>query len=95
VTGGGKAGHVGADLGDDRLRGGAANAGDLIQPLDRRPPEPDRDPDVGLGCQLAPCPCLVVNGRGRGHCPQAIRAPVRRFDATQAVTECGCESLEM
>jgi hypothetical protein len=39
VPGGGEAGHVGADLGDDRLRGGAANAGDLIQPLDRRPPD--------------------------------------------------------
>jgi hypothetical protein len=35
VPRGGEAGHVGADLGDDRLRGGAANATDLIQPLDR------------------------------------------------------------
>jgi hypothetical protein len=32
----GEAGHVGADLGEDHLRGGAADAGDLIQPVHRR-----------------------------------------------------------
>ena len=37
MIGGEEAGHVGADLGDDRLRGGAANAGDLIQPLEPPP----------------------------------------------------------
>jgi hypothetical protein len=48
VTGGGEAGHVGADLGDDRLRGGAANAGDLIQPLDRRGERGDLGLDLAV-----------------------------------------------
>ena len=30
----GEAAHVGADLGDDDLRGGTADPGDLIQPVD-------------------------------------------------------------
>ena len=32
---GGEAAHVGADLGDDHLGGGAADPGDLIQPVGR------------------------------------------------------------
>ena len=44
----GEAGHVGADLGDDRLRGGAANAGDLIQPLHRRRERGDLGLDVAV-----------------------------------------------
>ena len=31
VPGGGEAGHVGADLGEDHIRAGQADAGDLIQ----------------------------------------------------------------
>ena len=45
---GGEAGHVGADLGDDRLRGGPANATDLIQPLDRRPERGDLGLDLAV-----------------------------------------------
>src|SRR5512133_3897182 len=36
MAGGGEATHVGADLGDDRAGGGAADATDLIQPVGRR-----------------------------------------------------------
>src|SRR5215472_11440206 len=32
VPGSGEAGHVGADLGEDHIRAGQADAGDLIQP---------------------------------------------------------------
>ena len=36
MRGGGEPGHVQADLGDDRLRGGDPDAGDLIEPGHRR-----------------------------------------------------------
>ena len=32
MPGGGEPGHVGADLGEDHIRAGQADAGDLIQP---------------------------------------------------------------
>jgi hypothetical protein len=48
VPRGGEAGQVGADLGDDRLRGGAANATDLIQPLDRLSERGDLDLDLAV-----------------------------------------------
>ena len=45
---GGEAAHVGADLGDDDLRGGATDPGDLIELVDRRLKRGDLGLDVGL-----------------------------------------------
>jgi hypothetical protein len=45
---GGEAAHVEADLGDDDPCGGAADAGDLIQPVDRRLERGDLGLDPGL-----------------------------------------------
>ncbi len=45
---GGEAAHVGADLGDDHLRGGAADPTDLIQPVGRRRERGDLLVDLGL-----------------------------------------------
>jgi hypothetical protein len=48
VRGGGEAAYVDADRGDDDVRGGAADAGDLIQPLGRLLKRGDLLPDLGL-----------------------------------------------
>src|SRR5215216_53540 len=45
---GGEAAHVGADLGDDHLRGSPADPGDLIQPVDGRLKRGDLLLDLGL-----------------------------------------------
>jgi hypothetical protein len=45
---GGKAAHVDTDLGDDHLGGGAADPGDLIQPVDRLGERGDLGLDPGL-----------------------------------------------
>jgi hypothetical protein len=43
-----EAAHVGADLGEDHLRGDRTNAGDGIQPGDRRPQLADSGIDARL-----------------------------------------------
>ena len=56
VRGGGEPGHVQADLGEDDLRGVLADAGDLVEPLDRR-----QQRGVGDGLS-GPAPrCAVVH----------------------------------
>ena len=44
----GKAAHVDTNLGDQHLRGGPADPGDLIQPVDRRLERADLGRDLGL-----------------------------------------------
>jgi hypothetical protein len=56
-AGGGKAGHVQADLGDDDLRGARGDAGDFVEPRDDRQ---RRSAGVGVGA------VGVVGWRGRG-----------------------------
>jgi hypothetical protein len=48
MTRGGEAAHVGADLGDDHLRGDPADASDLIQPVGRLRERGDRLLDLGV-----------------------------------------------
>jgi hypothetical protein len=48
VCRGGKAAYVQTDLGDDDLRGDAADPGDLIQPVDRRLNRGNHLVDLGL-----------------------------------------------
>ena len=58
---GGEAAHVEADLGDDHLRGGAADPGDLIQPVDRSGERGDLLVDLGL--QLGDVGAGLVDAR--------------------------------
>ena len=41
-------GHVGPDLGEQQVRGGLADPGDLIQPLDRRREAGDQLGELGV-----------------------------------------------
>jgi hypothetical protein len=58
---GGEAAHVGADLGDDYPGGGAADPGDLIQPVDRSGERGDLGLDLGL--QLGDVGAGLVDAR--------------------------------
>jgi hypothetical protein len=58
---GGEAAHVGADLGDDHLRGDPADPGDLIQPVDRWGERGDLLVDLGL--QLGDVGAGLVDAR--------------------------------
>ena len=50
MPGGWEPGHVGPDLGDEQVRGGLADPGDLIQPIDR--PGERGDQRLELGVEL-------------------------------------------
>jgi hypothetical protein len=77
VRGGGEAAHVQADLGDDDVRGDAADAGDLIQPLGRQRERGDLRLDVGLeGGDVGADRIHAVQHRGQQERVMSVKWPV-------------------
>ena len=71
VPGGGEPAHVQPDLGDDRLRAVAADAGDLIQPVERRAAPAASWPVPGAGAGGAVGVDALGGGDGGDQLPRS------------------------